>query len=252
MPPLSEKWYQKKTRKENVERVLAALSEGAKHFNQLRELTKFSPTTLGSILKQLQKEKKIKKIIHHNREAYALTGRGHKEYKRIWHILNALEEMRNNGGGYIYRRPVTEWGLSYHQAMNVVKKEDNAEFPFLIPNPVLDKDKGKLEEFFLPVVVQAIKEHNLNLENAKSKVIWALELDAGQFGNFFRKIRHFMDLVINEKDILQDEMLGFSETLDRTSLLKNYASYALKFNDREFESKLEQCRRRLVTEGLKL
>ena len=250
MHSLSEKWYQKTTRKRNVERILMALGEGARHFNQLKELTGFSATTLDSILKELQKEKKIRKIIHHNREAYALTGKGHRAFGRIWHLLDALEELRNNGGGYIYFRPVTEWGLSFHQAMNKVKKEDNADFPFLIPSPLVDKNK--LEEFFLPVVVKEIAEHRINLEDPKSKVIFALELDVGQFGKFFRKVQHFMDLVIHEKDILRDEALGFPETESKAALFRKYAYYAVRFNNHELESKLEQCKRRLANEGIQL
>src|SRR5262245_29866782 len=179
MHSLSEKWYQTTTRKRNVERVVSQLGEGAKHFNQLKELTKFSATTLDSILKELQKEKKIRKIIHHNREAYALTGKGHRAFGHIWHLLDALEEVRNNGGGYIYFSPVTELGLWFHQAMNKVSKKDNPDFPFLIPSPLVDK--SKLEEFFLPIVVKEIEEHKINLEDPKSKVIFALELDAGRF-----------------------------------------------------------------------
>ena len=92
----------------------------------------------------------------------------------------------------------------------------------------------------------------MNLENPKSKVIFALELDCVEFANFFKKIQHFMHLVIEGKDILRDEKLGFSETKYKASLFKKYLYYALKFNDREFESRLEQCKSRLVAEGIEL
>lgn len=81
--------------------------------------------------------------------------------------------------------------------------------------------------------------------------LYALELDAGQFGNF-KKIRRFMDLVISEKEILQDERLGFSEAKDKASLFNKYAYYAMKLNDQDFESKLEQCKRKIASEGIVL
>jgi DNA-binding HxlR family transcriptional regulator len=244
--------YQEKTRERNKERVTALLKEGAKHFKQLRELTHFSPTTLASILKELQNENKVKKVIFDNSEAYALTGRGEKYYNAIWHIVNSLEEMREKDGGYIYVRPATEWGLSYYQAMNRVKRDDNADFPFLIPNPIDEKGKDKLEELLLPVIAEEIKKYKINLENPKTKVIFALELDTAEFAKFFNKILHFIDVVTNGKDILQDKKLGFSETKYKASLFKRYTYYASKFNDREFESKLEQAKSKLAAEGIKL
>ena len=90
------------------------------------------------------------------------------------------------------------------------------------------------------------------MDDPKSKVIFALELDSAEFANFFNKVQHFMNLVIEGKDILRDEKLGFSETKYKVSLFKKYSYYALKFNDHEFESRLEQCKSRLAAEGIEL
>jgi len=159
--------------------------------------------------------------------------------------------MREKDGGYIYVRPATEWGLSFYQAMKRVKKEENADFPWLIPPPLRDKGK-RLEELLLPIIVEEIRKYRINLENPKMKVIFALELDCAEFANFFNKILHFMNLVINGKDILRDRKLGFSETKDKDSLFKKYCYYTLKFNDPEFESRLEQSKSRLAAEGIAL
>lgn len=246
-----QRWYQKTTRERNIERVTTLLKDGAKHFNQLRGLTNFSPTTLSSILKKLQNEKKAKKVILDGRAAYALTDRGNSYYDKIWHLINALEEMRDQDGSYIYYRPLTEWGLSFYQAMNRVKKEDNADFPWLIPSPQLD-DGRALEELLLPIIVEEIRTHKINLKNPNSKVIFALELDSAEFANFFNKIQHFMNVVINGNDMLRDKKLGFSETRDKAALFKKYCRYALKFNDNEFKSRLEQCKSKLAAEGIRL
>ena len=243
--------YQEKTRERNKERVTTLLKDGAKHFKQLRELTNFSPTTLASILRELQNGKIVKKVILDNREAYALTGHGEKYYKDIWHIINSLEEMREEGGGYIYARPMTEWGLSYYQAMNRPKKDENADFPQLIPWH-MDEGKEKLEELLLPAIVEEIRTRKIDLKNPKSKVIFALELDTAEFAKFFNKILHFIDLVKDGKDILRDRELGFSETKYKASLFEKYCYYALKFNDSEFESRLVQSKSTLAAEGIKL
>lgn len=244
--------YQKKTRERNKERITTLLKGGANHFNQLRDLTNFSPTTLAGILRELQNENKVKKVILDNREAYTLTERGNSYFDKIWHIINSLEEMRETDGGYIYVRPATEWGLSYYQAMKRVNKGDNAEFPWLIPYPSDYKGKEKLEELLLPTIVEEIKRYKINLENPKSKVIFALELDTAEFAKFFNKIQHFIDVVIDGKDILRDRELGFSETKDKASLFKKYCYYALKFNDPEFKTRLVQAKSTLAAEGIKL
>jgi len=249
MDTISKTWYQENTRERNKERITTLLKNGARHFSQLRELTSFSPTTLASILKELQSEGKVKKVILDNREAYALTDRGNSYYGKIWHIINSLEELREKGGSHAYIRPATEWGLSCYRAMNRPKKDENLDFPWLIPWPYDEDGKEKLEELFLPIIVQEIKRHKINLENPKSRVIFALELDAAEFAKFFSRILHFIDLVKNGKDILRDKELGFSETKYKASLFNKYCYYASKFNDPEFENKLVQTKSTLAAEG---
>ncbi len=245
------KRYQKRTRERNKERIATLLRDGAKHFIQLKDLTSFSPTTLTSILKELQNEKRVKKVILDNREAYALTDRGNSYYDKIWHVINSLEELRDREGSYIYARPATEWGLSYYQAMKPTKKDDNVDFPQLIPLPI-GGGQEKLEEFLLPIIVQEIRTHKINLNNPKSKVIFALELDTAEFAKFFSKIQHFIDVVNSGKDVLRDKELEFSETKEKASLFKKFCYYASKFSDPEFESRLLRTKNALAAEGIKI
>jgi hypothetical protein len=94
------------------------------------------------------------------------------------------------------------------------------------------------------LLVEEIKKYKINLKSPESKVIFALELDTAEFAKFFDRIRYFMDVIINGKDIPRDKKLGFFETKDMAALFKKYAYYALKFDD-PADSKL-------AAEGIKL
>jgi DNA-binding HxlR family transcriptional regulator len=245
-----ETWYQSKTRQSNKERIVTELKNGAKHFSQLEQATRLSHTTLDSILKELVKEGKAQKVIFQNREAYALTERGNVFYSKIWHLINVLEEIKINGGGYISTGKVTDWGLAYHQAISKVTKDQNPDFPELLPMPIPDSEK--LEELLLPIIVREIAKYKLNLRNPKCRVIFALELDVENFGDFFSKVLHFMRLVKQDGDILRDKKLGFLETKSKAALFRKYLRYAHAFKDDEFEMHLQVYKKKLAREDIEV
>ena len=86
---------QLETKSRNETAILKALSEKPMRFKDLKETTGLSQMGLTAILKRLQSENKIERILFDNHEAYAITKKGQGYLKSMWMILSEIYEIQN-------------------------------------------------------------------------------------------------------------------------------------------------------------
>ena len=91
---------QQETKNRNETAILKALSEKPMRFKDLKETTGLSQMGLTAILKRLQSENKIERILFDNHEAYAITKKGQGYLKSMWMILNEIYEMQSGKTNY--------------------------------------------------------------------------------------------------------------------------------------------------------
>lgn len=78
------------------ESVLMSLVKQPKRFKDLIIETKLSQTGLSAILKRLQSDDKIKKIIYNNHESYKITDKGQDFIKGICITIFELYDIQNS------------------------------------------------------------------------------------------------------------------------------------------------------------
>lgn len=86
-------YYQHMVRERNRERILVLLKDNPQRFTDLEKLSKFSPRGLTGILKDLEEEKKIEKILHNKKQAYKLTQRGLRLFTGSYLLRTMIEDL---------------------------------------------------------------------------------------------------------------------------------------------------------------
>lgn len=96
----SSYYYQHEVRRRNRERILSLLNEGPKRFTDLLNESKLSPKGLTAILKDLENQKKIKRVVHEKKQAYELTKKGIAILTGHYLLRTMIESLEKKGSQY--------------------------------------------------------------------------------------------------------------------------------------------------------
>ena len=152
---------QRETKNKNETAIFKVLSEKPMRFKDLKENTGLSQMGLTAILKRLQNENKIEKIMYENHEAYRITKSGNEEYEKLWHIESIIKEIKslNSGSLLTYWKP---YGIEYSIIQDTT---------FLSKNEIAHLIYGQNPEYFEK---EDINSQSLADEIAKYIIDWII------------------------------------------------------------------------------
>ncbi|MCV0411171.1 hypothetical protein [Nitrosopumilus sp.] len=147
------------------------LKNSPKRFKDLLKSTKFSPTGLTKILKELVSENKIQKTLHEGKEAYSLSKKQSRDFDDLFNVAHTINSIIGKGGKYyrfhsgledILQNPKSSLGIESNLTLD--KELDKLDL-------LSSKDIDEIRKIVLKKIVHNIKTQKLNKKQTGELVL---------------------------------------------------------------------------------
>lgn len=191
-------------RENNEKKVLEVLKESPARFNELITSTGLSRKGLQEVLTSMQQDKKISKVIHENKEAYAITSYGVTYFQeRLWQVFGTMMDMKIENPLYLHSN------LFFGASMDLIANDDTVQHPLFDTIP----ENREIALFLLGHIFYEIAEKSIKLDKASDgKLVLAVEFDLGELSEEVFSAQMLIEDLKKGEDVLEDKRLQLKES----------------------------------------
>jgi len=163
-------------RKASILRLLD--DKGPHSFSKLEEITQLFPGTLNAVLNDLEEDKKIERITHERKMAYAITKKGRGTIVELGILGVEATDLMQKGG--VYLEDYSNWrGTMYFYDLPWCMQDDLILDKNLKKlNPITKETATELQKLLYRCIKEDAKKRRIHLDGTKDgKVILGFNID---------------------------------------------------------------------------